>query len=175
MNKEVRFTGFTTVPSDYECPDGQLAQSLNLLNETGSMQPIFPPKVLLSLDAGSKIIFVHNTSAYKHFIILSADGSLKWVVTSGGQIKDLRASHYETVSHVDAIGNTLVVFTSMAIIYYLWKDNDYKELGAALPDIQISFGLTGRPRLYSVSDDSKSTFTISFDGIAEKDINDTFS
>ncbi|MBD5309046.1 MAG: hypothetical protein HDS10_01235 [Bacteroides sp.] len=175
MNKEVRFTGFTTVPSDYECPDGQLAQSLNLLNETGSMQPIFSPKVLLSLDAGSKIIFVHNTSAYKHYIIMSADGSLKWVVTSGGQIKDLRASHYETVSHVDAIGNTLLVFTSTAIIYYLWKDNDYKELGDALPDIQISFGLTGRPRLYSVSDDSKSTFTISFDGIAENDINGTFS
>ncbi|MBD5371185.1 MAG: hypothetical protein HDR80_08590 [Bacteroides sp.] len=174
-NKEVRFTGFTAVPSDYECPDGQLAQSLNLLNETGSMQPVFPPKVLLSLDAGSKIIFVHKTSAYKHYIIMSADGSLKWMLTSGGEVKELRAAHYETVSHVDAIGNTLLVFTSTAIIYYLWKDDGYKELGDSLPDIQISFGLVGHPRLYSVSDDSGSTFTVSFDGIAENDINGTFS
>lgn len=176
MNKEIRFSGFAAVPSDYDCPDGQLAQSLNLLNETGSMQPLFPPKILLSLEAGSNIIFIHKTSAYhRHYIIKTADGSLKWMLTSGGEIKDLRASHYETVSHVDAIGNTLLVFTSTAIIYYLWKDNSYKELGDALPDIQISFGLTGRPRLYSVSDDSNSPFTISFDGIAENDINGTFS
>lgn len=176
MNKEVRFTGFTAVPSDYDCPDGQLAQSFNLLNETGSMQPLFPPKVLLSLDAGSKIIFIHKISPNKqHYIIMSSDGSLKWMLTSGGEIKDLRAAHYEKVSHVDAIGNTLMVFTSTAIIYYLWKDSDYKELGDALPDIQISFGLTGHPRLYSVSDDSNSTFTISFDPIAENDINGTFS
>ena len=175
MLKELRFTGFTAVPSDYECPDGQLAQSLNLLNETGSMQPIFPPKVLFSLDAGSEIIFVHKTSAYHHYILKTPDGSLKWMLASGGGIKDLRASHYETVSHVDSIGNTLLVFTSTAIIYYLWKDNGYKELGDALPDIQISFGLVGRPRLYSVSDDSKSTFTISFDPIAENDLNATFS
>lgn len=175
MNKEVRFTGYTAVPSDYECPDGQLAQSLNLLNETGSMQPIFPPKVLISLDAGSNIVFVHKTSAYQHYIIKTSDGSLKWMLPSGGEMKDLRSAQYETISHVDAVGNTLMVFTSTAIIYYLWKDNGYKELGDALPDIQISFGLVGRPRLYSVSDDSKSTFTISFDGIAENDINGTFS
>ena len=176
MIKEIKYTGYTAVPSDYECSDGQLAQSLNLLNETGSMQPIFPPKVLLSLDAGSNIIYVHKISAQKkHYIIMSADGSLKWMLTSGGEIKNLRASQYENISHVDAIGNTLLVFTSTAIIYYLWKDNAYKELGDALPDIQISFGLTGHPRLYSVSDDSKSTFTISFDGIAENDIGGTFS
>ncbi len=175
MNKEVRFTGFTAVPSDYECPDGQLAQSFNLLNETGSMQPIFPPKVMLALDSDSKIIYIHKTSAYQHYIIKTSYGAIKWMLPSGGEIKELRSSHYETISHVDAVGNTLMVFTSTAIIYYLWKDNGYKELGDALPDIQISFGLVGRPRLYSVSDDSKSTFTISFDGIAENDINGTFS
>ncbi len=175
MNKEVRFTGFTAVPSDYDCPDGQLAQSFNLLNETGSMQPLFAPKVLLSLEAGSEIIYVHKTSAFQHYIIKTADGSLKWILPTGGEINDLRTSRYEKVSHVDAIGNTLMVFTSTAIIYYLWKENGYKELGDALPDIQISFGLTGHARLYSVSDDSKSTFTISFDGIAENDINGSFS
>lgn len=175
MNKEIRFTGFTAVPSDYECPDGQLAHSFNLLNETGSMQPLFPPEELLSLEAGSNVIFVHKTSAYRHYIIKAADSSLKWMLPSGGESKDLRSSRYEEISHVDAVGNTLMVFTSTAIIYYLWKDDGYKELGDALPDIQISFGLIGRPRLYSISDDSKSTFTISFDGIAEADINAPFS
>ena len=175
MEKEIKYTGITAIPSDYECADGQLTQSLNLLNENGSMQPVFPPKVLLSLEAGSKIIFVHKSSGYSHYIILSSSGSLKWMPASGGEIKELCASNYDPISHVDAIGNTLLVFTSKAIIYYLWKDNAYKELGDALPDIQISFGLTGRPRLYSISDDSKSTFTISFDGIAENDINGTFS
>ena len=175
MNKEIKYTGLTDVPSDYQSPDGDLAQALNLLNETGSMQPLFPPKILLSLDADSKIIFLHKTSAYKHYIIISTDGSLKWILPEGGKTNELRPPLNDTISHIDAIGNTLLVFTSTAIIYYLWKDGAYKELGDALPDIQISFGLVGRPRLYSLSDDSKSTFTISFDAIAENDINAPFS
>lgn len=175
MNRDIRFTGHTTVPSGYDCPDGPLEQSFNLLNETGSLQPLFPPKVTLTLDVGSEIIFIHKTSTYQHYIIKTGDGSLKWFLPYDGEIRELRTSHYETISHVNAIGNTLMVFTSTAIIYYLWKDDSYKELGDALPDIQISFGLIGRPRLYSVSDDSKATFTISFDGIAEEDINGTFS
>ena len=175
MIKEIKYTGYTAVPSDYDSPDGQLAQSFNLLNEDGALRPLFPPKVLLPLDARSEIVFVHKTASYQHYIVKAADGSLKWLLPSGGELKELRSARYETVSNVDAIGNTLMVFTSTAIIYYLWKDNGYKELGDALPDIQISFGLTGRPRLYSVSDDSKSTFTISFDSIAEGDINGTFS
>lgn len=174
MNKEVRFTGFTAVPSDYDCPDGQLTQSFNLLNESGSMQPVFPPKVILALESGSEIVFVHRTAAYKHYIIKASDGSLKWILPSGGNAVEL-PSFTGGVSHVDAVGNTLMVFTTTAIVYYLWKSEGYKKLGDSLPDIQISFGLIGRPRLYSVSDDSKATFTISFDGIDENDINGTFS
>lgn len=175
MNKELRFTGLTAVPSDYESPDGQLALSFNLLNETGSMRPLFPPKIMRVLDNGSEIVFVHKTSAFIHYIIKNGDGTIEWYLPSDGDIKELCSVNDEKISHVNAIGNTLMVFTSTAIRYYLWKDNGYKELGDALPEIQISFGLIGRPRLYSVSDDSKSTFTISFDGIAENDINGTFS
>lgn len=175
MIKETRYTGITAVPSDYDCPDGQLAESFNLLNEDGAMRPLFPPKTVLTLPAGHEIIFVHKTATYQHYIIRVSDTSLKWMNTTGGTTKTIRTAHVETISHVNAVGNTLLVFTETAIIYYLWSDNDYKELGDALPDVQISFGLIGRPRLYSVSDDSKSTFTISFDGIDEDDINGTFS
>ena len=33
MIKEIQYKGYATEPSDYECPDGQLATSLNLINE----------------------------------------------------------------------------------------------------------------------------------------------
>ena len=53
------------------------------------------------------------------------------------------------VSHVDAIGNTLLIFTEGSINYYLWKNVEYKSLGDALPEIGMRFGLLGEPILYS--------------------------
>ncbi len=175
MNKEIKFSGLSAVPSDYESPDGQLSLSLNLLNETGSLAPLFPPKVLFALDPGSEVIFVHKPSGLQHFIIRAADGSLKFTDLEAASLSDIPGTLGSSVSHIDAVGNTLLVFSSSAITYYLWTDGAYKRLGTSLPDIQISFGLVGRPRLYSVSDDSKSTFNISFDSIPASDINGTFS
>ena len=31
MNKEVKYNGYSAVPFDYECPDGELAVVINLV------------------------------------------------------------------------------------------------------------------------------------------------
>ena len=36
MNKEIKYNGYSTQPSDYECQDGDLAISLNLILEHGT-------------------------------------------------------------------------------------------------------------------------------------------
>ena len=33
MIKDIKYNGYTSQPSDYECSDGQLATSLNLISE----------------------------------------------------------------------------------------------------------------------------------------------
>ncbi|MBD5205001.1 MAG: hypothetical protein HDS84_01290 [Bacteroidales bacterium] len=162
-NKELRFTGFTAVPSDYECPDGQLAQSLNLLNESGSLQPLFPPKVLLSLGAGSKIIFVHSISSSnnKHYIIYDESTHIiMWLNGLSDSLPVEIGTFYDEV-HCNAIGNTLLIFTKSAIHYILWKESEYIPLGTKIPEINISFGLVGHPRLYSAVYESK--FDVTFE------------
>ena len=39
MNAEIRYSGLTSVPSDHESPDGDLAAALNLIPEDGAVAP----------------------------------------------------------------------------------------------------------------------------------------
>ena len=49
MIKEIKYNGFTAIPSDYECPDGDLAGVMNLIPEDGSLKPVFPPNPVFTL------------------------------------------------------------------------------------------------------------------------------
>ena len=74
MIKELQYTGYATEPSDYESPDGQLAMSLNLISEDNQLKPVFQPKHIMQLEQEEdKVIFLHKTDAYTHYIIASDD------------------------------------------------------------------------------------------------------
>ncbi len=184
MIKEIQYAGYTTEPSDYECPDGQLAMSLNLIGEDNQLKPLFQPATSLQLPDKCRVEYIHKTSTFEHYIILNTSTlNLYWVDSSVSSVSlddNNKIGTYYDISHVNAVGNTLIVFTSTAINYLLWKTSAYKVLGNQLPEIAISFGLMGHPRLYSKvkEDDSSSargTFTISFNGIDKGDIFNTFS
>lgn len=167
MNKDVKYNGFSAVPSDYECQDGELAMSLNLINENGTISAVSQPKVVMSLGKSEqKVMFIHETNVYKHYIFYDTTTmKLRW--RGSGSASSELGSFYG-ITHCNAIGNTLLVFTDNEIHYFFWKDTKYVDLGNSLPEISVSFGLVGHPRLFSVSDSSHSTFNIQFaEGIAE--------
>lgn len=158
---DIAITGMTTVPSDYACQDGQTALLHNLVHEYGEVRPMHKPKVVMQVPIGFRFLYVHSGSGYKHYIFQSqatdedgqvlegfynyyycdaADESLNMV-----EFAEMKAE----VSHVDAVGNTLLIFTEDSINYYLWKNTAYKSLGDALPEIGMRFGLLGEPILYS--------------------------
>ena len=161
MNKDVIYNGYSAVPSDYECPDGDLAMSLNLINENGTISGVHQPKVIMTPGTSTqKVLFIHETNMYKHYISYdSSTNKLSWS-NSGSSLTELGS--FYGITHCNAIGNTLLVFTSNEIHYFFWKDTAYISLGNTLPDINVSFGLVGHPRLFSVSDSSHSTFNIQF-------------
>ncbi len=166
MNQEIKYSGFSAVPSDYECSDGSLAVSINLLHENGALQPVLPPSQVMQLEDGEVVKFIHKTSAFTHYIVYSTTThKISSIDKSTNNRVDLGTLY--SVSHFNAVGNTLLAFTDQGFYYYLWKNNAYTKLGDHIPDIEVSFGLVGHPRLFSLSDDSKSTFNISFDGISE--------
>lgn len=183
MIKDIKYSGYSAQPSDYECPEGDLAVSINLINEDGAMAGIGRPEVIMQLshdesEAMQNISFIHKTASFTHYILFNdSSGQLYWMDENGGTltlIEDVYVSD-DNFSHINAVGNTLLVFSKHEIRYLLWKDGGYKNLGNHLPNIEISFGLIGKPRFYSVSDDSKSTFNISFNGIAEDELYNTWS
>lgn len=138
MIKEIKYTGFTATPSDYECPDGELDAAINLVPEEGELHPVQAGEALLQLpnEEGGvvyKVLFVHKTSTYRHVIIVKethGSGStyssqLYWLnVSNAGSLSDALknadASTKTAISHVytcangkslsvSAIGNTLIV------------------------------------------------------------------
>lgn len=166
MNHDIIYSGFSASPSDYECPDGSLAASVNLVPEDGALQPVLPPSVVMRLQEGEEVKLIHKTATFTHYIIYSDSSYVLSYVKEGTSARHEVGRIY-FARHFNAVGNTLLVFTTEGCNYLVFKDGAYKNLGNHLPDVQLSFGLVGHPRLFSLSDESRSTFTISFDGIAE--------
>ena len=192
MNQEIKYSGFSAVPSDYECPDGQLATSLNLINEDNQLKPVFQPSELAELTSGYKVVYIHDTNTFTHYILLNTGtNKLYWIdesIITDAAVKPVSSATIETeldktsprrelysfgsteIYNVYGIGNTLVVLTASGMHYLLWKGGTegYLYLGSKIPECPLSFGLQGE----LVRTDE---FSISFNGISEGDIWKEFS
>lgn len=156
MVKEIKYTGVTASPSDYECPDGDLAAAINVVPEEGSLSQVMPPRQLFQLADGGNVRFVHETPYIRNFIILHPDNSITWRTEQDpDQYSHGTLPHDfsgRTIHQINAIGNTLVVLADDGMHYFLWKgyrngteqEGDHKEylyLSNHMPEIDMSFGL----------------------------------
>lgn len=171
MIKELKYFGHTASPSDYESKDGDIAASLGMWPDESAIRPAFEPAQVLSLGENYKVIYVHHTSKFKHYIIYhTANKTLHWLETEGSYNSMDSTISAETVLSANAIGNTVVLLTDKGMHFYLWKPDTgtYLILGTTMPECPISFGLRGEMKRTDV-------FSISFDSIAEGDIFKEFS
>lgn len=167
MIKDVRYSGYTAIPSDYECQDGELAASLNIISEDSQLKPIFKPDEQLRLPDSFNPVYLHKTSIFTHYII-SKGQSFYWIdkpdkgailddssFTSSNLLKTY--ANNITVYEVKSIGNSLVILASDSLHYFMWKDNDYKYLGTHIPELPLSFGLQG------TREESSEEFEVTFE------------
>lgn len=144
MDKEIKYLGLTTRPSDYNAPDGDLAVSLNLINEDGALHPVATPKILHNYG-DYQVVYIHKTSVYTHYIL--ADNSIyAWVDSKDMDI--VIPLHTFTKSEgtpfsIISNGNTLIVTTSNGMHYLRFVKGRYQHIGNHLPELQLSFGLQG--------------------------------
>lgn len=165
MIKDIKYSGISTAPSDYESPDGALSESLNLISEDQHLEPIFQPKSKVQLQEGCNVVGIHKTAQYTHYLVFNElSYSLSWMDERSDKLNEI-LPYVTSFKGLEFIGNTLLILSENSITYFLWKEHSYIKLGDHLPNVDISFGLKGKPRFYSVSDDSKSTFHITFDEI----------
>lgn len=146
MQKEIKYTGITNIPSDNECSDGDLAVLVNLTNKNGDLHPIPSPAKLFQYNEGDNLIYVHKSGFYTNYIILNG-----YTIKAFHLVNDeieyypfiLDTTDKESLINVTALGNTLIFLFSGGIHYALFKDNDYIYLGQKPPFISLSFGLKG--------------------------------
>lgn len=66
MTKDIKYSGYTAVPSDYECADGELAASLNLINENGALHNISQPSEIPGVNiSGYNCLIIHSVAGQK--------------------------------------------------------------------------------------------------------------
>lgn len=151
MQQNIKYTGLAATPSDYECPDGQLAVALGLVSEDGSLKAVPQPRVVGASLGSRRVLFLHATASYRHYIVASADSTrLYWIAEEylvGDFTPQQAEQHLVEITHtigsvltVNAVGNTLAVMTDGGLYYFLWKNNAYKNLGQKPPEMDVRFG-----------------------------------
>ena len=160
MLKELKYGGYSASPNDHEAIEGDLAVAMNLIPENGTVRPVAPPRTIARIpgdpinqnDSGRRILCIHETSAFKHYIVaIDFDGLSPnhppytnlylWDGTEGSDPERIGAKSFAKIYKVEPVGNTLVVLADDGIHYYLWKNDAYNYLGNHLPELDLSFSL----------------------------------
>jgi hypothetical protein len=152
----INFTGLALTPYSDISPDGQLSVCAGLEFHGGALRPsmLGGAKYTLPDDGRSyRMVHIHTTSAYSHFI-LSAGDELYWADVKEGDLSVSPVGTFGGFSSANSVGNTLVVLTSGGIHYSLWKEGSYHYIGQKPPEIGISFGLS--TTMYDRSSDAGS-------------------
>ena len=143
MNTEnIIFTGLSRAASDITSPDGELSVSHNIILDNGAMRPIWMPKATMQLEDGEKLVFIHQPSGRKNYIIRK--GAKVGFFEDGKSERTYFTEFSSETSEVEfaAIGNTLVMSSDRGLEYILYKGNSYKNLGQKPPELDMSFKLS---------------------------------
>lgn len=148
QQKEIKYTGITTIPSDYDCPDGDIASMINLVNENGNLVPVTPPEILFVLDNNQNVLYIHKTSDYCNYIVYDTQegeksGKICFFTDDVTNLKDITTISNRELYQINSIGNTLVILTNEGIIYALYKSGNYVIMGDKPEFPSISFRLRG--------------------------------
>lgn len=151
---EVKYGGITANSSDYECHDGDLSASVNLIGEENTLKPLAQPQVKINVSTQigitSKIVYLHETPLYRHYIVVETNSNnIYWV--DDDEVTNLTSAFTSHLlkqniifNKISSIGNTLTIVTSDNIVYFKWKSNKnkYIDLGSKPPMVHIQFGLS---------------------------------
>lgn len=150
MIKGIKYSGYTAQPSDYECPDGQLAAAINVVPEDGALNNIHASKPVLFCNLGGTVKLIHHVFNQDNYIITrnndsSGDQDLYWLVKSSIYSTEDDAvfiGTFRNIIDIAIMGNTIILASDEGLRYILWKDYSYTVLGSKPPFVHISFGMT---------------------------------
>ena len=125
--------------------DGGLAESLNVHLDENEQAPTLPPEDITELyfrtTYRGPALFIHKGLGYDNLIfLLESDGVVMAAPKEEGDLLTLfLLENGEKINGVKSVGNTLVFSTSRRMMYVLYKDGTYKELGEQIPIPALEF------------------------------------
>lgn len=150
MNTEIKYSGYTAQPSDYECPDGTLAVSLNLICEDGHIKPLpTPADARLTLQQNERILLVHEVADRKHYILARENptsptqSQILWLNAKNETNTDNATpiTHVAPLLDTAVIGNVVALATTDGLRFLRWDETNYTLMSSVLPRISIDFGV----------------------------------
>ncbi len=137
--------GITRTPSDFLCEDGELAECINLTTDNEELKVVQQPEAMFEGTAYGPIIYVHEGSGYKHYIVwYEQETKLNYIDADGFEtaFAGYNSNEAPLISH---IGNILIVHDGEKMRYYLWKPdlNIYYYLGDKIPEPKMEFAMVG--------------------------------
>lgn len=142
--KRIQLRGISRSPSDRMTEDGGVAESLNAQIIDSEVAPIHEP-VLCNEDFGldsepqtSEPVYIHSTNSYKHIISYNPIGGVVSYLVDGSykEILEIKGS----LKKITNLGNTLIVLSTDAVYYVLFKDGKYVNIDLsedALPKLSF--------------------------------------
>lgn len=139
MRDEIRLKGINAELSGYDSDDGSCSAMSGLWVEGQRLQSVRLPETQFTLGDGLELLGVHETSAFRHLLLVGQDSMsgdvgwhLYWVdsdvtgevtqeaLTAAGQRV---AIGRERIRRVSTIGNVVLCMTDEGIHYVLWKSD----------------------------------------------------
>ena len=148
--------GITHSPSDLLCGDGELEECINLEVKNEELIPIeMPVRLPFELAPEEKLLLVHNTKTKDKNYVTLTDGVLR-IFRANGDVKEyfdisLNCGELKSIQY---LGNSIVAYTADSPHYILYSNGVYKYLGTKVPEVGLSFELSGD---FVVSDTFKFT------------------
>lgn len=142
----IPISGINRSTDDAIAIDGQCMELINARLKNGSIEPVGRPILEKAYTGGKTPIYIHKNGSYEHVITYDSDSNdliYDSERTNGAYVvKNVLIQKIPEVSHLQNIGNTLVIVTSDTIHYALFANNSYKYLGEKPPFPTINFTLS---------------------------------
>ena len=137
--------GITHSPSDLICTDGELEDCVNIEVRNEELVPMeMPVKLPFSLDAGERLVLIHNTkTGPKNYVTWKDDTVRIFIPNGSGRTYYDFTLNCGSLSSIQSVGNAIVIYTAESPYYILFNGENYDYLGNKLPEVGISFDLSG--------------------------------
>ena len=138
MIKRIDIGGIERQLSVSNMADGSMYELRGMTHRGGNLRPQggLVPAEIKNIDKGDTLLYVHSYDGYRHFIVVSEDGELKY---HEGHDNPVGIGYVGDVRHVASIGNMLIVVDGDAYIkVWLWQNGRYTIVSeSGLPYIGI--------------------------------------